>query len=201
MYIIGLNGSPNEYGNTYYLLNQILEICKKKGAKTEIINVPKIINSAKLSFCTACSSPCQGVCFKDTALEEAYNKLKSANGILIGSPVYFGTVSAQLKAFFDKSRKLRTEKAFINLVGAAVTVGASKYGGQETTIKAIHDMMLVQGMIIIGDGHVDHDAGHHGVSAQRPAEKDEFAKKRIEVLANRIFEVSNAIKNADLRKN
>jgi len=44
-------------------------------------------------------------------LEEAYEILKKADAIVMGSPVYFGSVSAQLKAFFDKTRKLRSEKA------------------------------------------------------------------------------------------
>ena len=48
------------------------------------------------------------------------------------------------ESFFDKTRKLRGEKALYNKVGAGITVGASKYGGQETTIKALHDIMLVQ---------------------------------------------------------
>ena len=43
-----------------------------------------------------------------------------------------------------------------------------RFGGQETTIKAIHDLMLVQGLIIVGDGHRDFDSGHQGACAQRP---------------------------------
>ncbi|MCG8500722.1 MAG: flavodoxin family protein [Firmicutes bacterium] len=199
MYIVGLNGSPNKEGNTHYLLRQVLDICKSKGARTEIVHAGEAVDSAQWPFCTVCSAPCSGKCFENTELEKVYDKLKEADGVLIGSPVYFGSVSAQLKAFFDKTRKSRGEKAFVNLAGAAVTVGASKYGGQETTIKAIHDMMLVQGMIIVGDGHVDYDAGHHGVSAQRPAENDVHAVKRIPVLAERMVEVAKAIKDAGLR--
>ncbi|NLY43911.1 MAG: flavodoxin family protein [Clostridiaceae bacterium] len=199
MYIIGINGSPNKKGNTYYLLDKLLKYCGEQGAETEIINIPQVLSTLKNPFCTACSNPCTGQCYQNTELETTYNKLKKADGVFIGSPVYFGSASAQLKAFFDKSRKIRGERAFVNLVGAAVTVGGSKYGGQETTIKAIHDMMLVQGMIIIGDGHVDYDAGHHGVSAQRPAETDDFAEKRCIVLANRMIEVCRAIKDANLR--
>ena len=188
MYIVALNGSPNKQGNTYWLLDEILKECKKQGAKIEIIQVPEVLQTAKWPFCTACSNPCSGACFKDTALEKAYEKMSKADAVLIGSPVYFGSVSAQLKAFFDKTRKVRSQKSFVNLIGAGVTVGAAKYGGQETTIKAIHDMMLVQGMTIVGDGHMDYDAGHHGVCARKPAHEDEFAQKRIKVLAARIIQ-------------
>lgn len=188
MLIVGLNGSPNKNGNTKYLLNLVLDNLKQMGAETSIIEIPEVLKSAKHSFCTVCSNPCSGVCYKDTALDEAFELMRKADGLLFGSPSYFGTVTGQMKAFFDKTRKLRGEKAFYNKVAAGVTVGASKYGGQETTLKALHDIMLVQGMTIVGDGYFEDDCGHHGVCAHRPAENDDFAKSRAIILAKRIFD-------------
>lgn len=187
--IIGLNGSPNKNGNTRFLLDVVLEKARELGADTEILEVQDLLSSARHNFCTACSTPCSGICYKGTKLEEAYEKMRSADGIVFGSPVYFGSVTGQLKAFFDKTRKLRTEKAFYNKVGAGITTGASKYGGQETAMKAIHDIMLVEGMIIVGDGFIDDDCGHHGVCSQKPSNTDEFAIKRAEILGKRLFEV------------
>jgi len=192
MLIIGLNGSPNKNGNTKYLLTHMLEKVEKLGVSTVIMDVHEIVTSTKHGYCIACSSPCKGVCYKDTKLEEAFEIVKKADGIVFGSPVYFGTVSAQLKAMFDMSRKLRSEKALYNKVATGITVGASRFGGQETTMKALHDIMLVQGMIIIGDGYYEDDCGHHGVCAVRPAEDDEFALKRSEILAKRLVEVCKA---------
>ncbi|HHV65966.1 MAG TPA: flavodoxin family protein [Peptococcaceae bacterium] len=192
MLIIGLNGSPNKKGNTKLLLEKVLATTSGLGAETKILEIPEIIKSAKDPFCRACSSPCSGQCFRDTDLEAAYELLKKADGIIIGSPVYFGSVSGQLKAFFDKTRKLRGEKGLYNTVAAGVTVGGSKYGGQETTLKALHDIMLVHGMIIIGDGYYADDCGHHGICAEKPAAEDSFALRRAEVLAKRIVEVCTA---------
>lgn len=192
MLMIGLNGSPNVKGNTKLLLEKVLGQAKSLGAETKILEVPQIMKSVKQPFCTACSSPCAGKCFKGTALEEAFELLKKADGVLFGSPVYFGSVSGQLKAFFDKSRKLRGEKGLYNTIGAGVTVGNNKYGGQETTMKALHDIMLVQGMIIVGDGYLDDDCGHHGVCAQRPGGEDVYALKRAEILGKRMAEVCKA---------
>ncbi|MDQ2086796.1 flavodoxin family protein [Herbivorax sp. ANBcel31] len=189
MLIVGLNGSPNKSGNTKVLINAVLDKVKELGAETVVYDVQELLNSAKHNFCVACSSPCSGICYKDSKLEEAFEVLKKADGVIFGSPSYFGTVSGQLKSFFDKTRKLRSEKALYNTVGAGVTVGASKYGGQETTIKALHDMMIVQGMMIVGDGYVEDDCGHHGVCAHKPADKDDFAIKRADILAKRMFEV------------
>ena len=53
------------------------------------------------------TNPCSGVCYKGTELEEAFELLEKADGVIFGSPVYFGTVSAQMKAFADKARGLR----------------------------------------------------------------------------------------------
>lgn len=189
MIIVGLNGSPNKKGNTKVLLEKVLTKAQSLGAETVILEVPEIIKSARHPFCVACSNPCSGQCFRGTALEETFELLKKADGVVFGSPVYFGSVSGQLKAFFDKTRKLRGEKGLYNTVGAGVTVGNCKYGGQETTMKALHDIMLVHGMMIVGDGYIEDDCGHHGLSAQRPSIEDEYAAKRADILAKRLVEV------------
>lgn len=192
MLLIGLNGSPNKEGSTKFLLTRVLEKAQSLGAETKILEVGELLNSAKHSFCTACSNPCSAACYKGTKLEEAFELMGKADGIIFGSPVYFGSISAQLKAFFDKTRKLRGEKVLYNKVAAGITVGASKYGGQETTLKALHDIMLVHGMIIVGDGYHEDDCGHHGVGAHRPAASDEYAIKRADILAKRLVEVCSS---------
>lgn len=192
MYIVGLNGSPNQEGNTSFLIKKVLEECGKSGAETVLLDIGKIMGEQKSSFCTVCSNPCKGVCYKGTRLEEVYEILRQADGIVIGSPVYFGSVSAQLKAMFDKTRMVRVNKWLYNKVGLGVGVGTSRFGGQEATLKAMHDMMLVNGMIIVGDGFIDDDCGHHGVCAQRPASEDENALKRTVISAKRLLEVCKA---------
>ena len=70
---------------------------------------------------------------------------------------------------------------------AAVTVGASKYGGQERTLEHIHSCALVSGMTLIGNSSVS-GMGHFGVSAQKPANEDTFAINQCKILAERIIE-------------
>ncbi|MCG0277536.1 MAG: flavodoxin family protein [Thermanaeromonas sp.] len=200
MLIVGINGSPRKAGSTAFLVQEGLKAASSKGAQTVLIHVADVLADQKQPFCTHCSSPCQGLCFRGKRLEEAYSLLRQADGILLGSPVYFGTVSAQLKAFWDKSRLLRKEKALLNVVGAAVAVGGSRFGGQETTLKALFDMMLVQGMMIIGDGYQDHDCGHHGGCSQAPAVEDEFARERVRILGLRLAEVAAATMSLRRRK-
>ena len=196
--IIAINGSPNKKGNTACLLQEALGQCQEMGAKGQIIDCQTVLKEQKTPFCVACSSPCSGKCYKDTSLEKAYALMAQADALIVGSPVYFGSPSAQLKAFWDKGRQLRSERS-INVVGGAVTSGRSRFGGQEPTLRTIHDMLLVQGMIVVGDGYSQDDCGHFGAAAQEPARDDENALKRARILGKRIFEVARATSPLRLR--
>ncbi len=192
MLIIGVNGSPNPDGNTCFLLKHLLAKAEALGATTRLLHAGELVATTRNQFCVVCSMPCNGSCYRGTAVEEAFGWFKKADGVVLGSPVYFGTVSAQLKALFDLSRSVRAQQTLYNRVGAGVTVGTSRFGGQETTMKALHDIMLVQGMLLIGDGYADDDCGHHGVCAVRPANADSFAMQRAEITAKRLVEVCEA---------
>ena len=190
--IIGLNGSPAKDGNTSELLSEAIKVCLELGADTEMIQCREALKGLKNSFCINCQSPCQAKCAEGKPLAKALQSLERADGLIIGSPVYFGTVSGQLKAFWDKTRSLRTEKRLLNVVGGAVAVGASPYGGQESTVQAIHHLMLVQGMLVVGDGYFEDDCGHMGAMARRPSIEDHHAIERVRILAKRVVEVARA---------
>lgn len=192
MLILGINGSPNRDGNTAFLLRAALAEAAKQGAEVQEIFVAAIMADQKSPFCTACSSPCSAICYQGTSLEETHKLMSEASGLFLGTPVYFGTVSAQLKGFWDKTRRLRQQKALLNTVGGVITVGAASFGGQETTAKALMDMMLVQGMTVVGDGFIEDDSGHHGAFAQQPSEGNAQALERVKILAKRVIEVARA---------
>jgi multimeric flavodoxin WrbA len=198
MLILAINGSPRPEGSTAYILRSIHNVIQEAGAEFLFLPISDVLKEQKQPFCIACSSPCKGLCYKGTYLEEVFNIMRGADGIIIGSPVYFSTVSSPLKAFWDKTRILRTEKALCNVVGGAFAVGGAHFGGQETTLRAIHDMMLCQGMTVVGDGYPGDDAGHQGVCAQNPAVDDIEATRRIQSLAKRVVEVARATRS--LRK-
>ncbi|TYO97280.1 flavodoxin family protein [Desulfallas thermosapovorans] len=192
MYIVAINGSPNAKGNTALMLRVALEEITAAGGEGHFMQVSDLMTKSKVPYCVACSNPCEGNCFRNTALEEAYNLLRRCDGIIMGSPVYFCTVSAPLKAFWDKTRFLRKDKALLNVVGGALAVGASRFGGQETTLRSMQDMMFCQGMTVVGDGFIDYDSGHLGACAQRPVEDDRDGLIRTRILARRVLEVAQA---------
>ncbi|MHB1420636.1 MAG: flavodoxin family protein [Bacillota bacterium] len=198
MRIILLNGSPQKKGNTFALLDEASRVAAARGIEIHLIHVAEALSDAKTPFCNQCSVPCEGACSRNNKLGEAFELLRRSDAVLIGSPVYFGTVSAQLKAFWDKTRVLRRDKALLNVIGGAVTVGSSRFGGQESTLLSLYQMMLVQGMTLIGDGSAEADCGHLGAAAQKPAQDDLNGLERTRVVMHRMIEVAMATQH--LRK-
>jgi NAD(P)H dehydrogenase (quinone) len=113
----------------------------------------------------------------DTVTEEDF---VNANAIIAGSPVYFGTMAAQLKSVFDKFITVR--KKMENKIGAAFATSNDLSGGKETTMLSIIQAMLIYGMIITGDPI--EATGHYGVSCKgRP---DEIVCQNAFKLGNRV---------------
>ena len=73
----------------------------------------------------------------------------SSDGIIAGSPVYFGVMAAKLKKIFDEFVGVR--KKMEGKIGAAFATSADPSGGKETTMISIIQVMLIYGMVIVGD--------------------------------------------------
>ena len=103
-----------------------------------------------------------------------------SKGIIAGSPVYFGTMAAELKTIFDKYVGIR--KQMENKIGAAFATSADESGGKETTITSIIHAMLIYGMIIVGDPL---DAtGHYGIACTGAPDKK--TRENAEKLGRRV---------------
>ena len=75
-------------------------------------------------------------------------------GLIFGSPTYYGLMAAELKKLFDDSVKLHGKLA--GKVGGAFTSSGMMGGGGETTIFSIFEALLIHGMIIVGDAKMQH---------------------------------------------
>ncbi len=99
-------------------------------------------------------------CVLKQASEVTKDDFLVSDGIIAGSPVYFGVMAAELKEVFDKFVGIRNKMG--DKIGAAFASSGDASGGKETTIFSIIQVMLIYGMIIVGDPL---DAtGHYGVS-------------------------------------
>ena len=111
------------------------------------------------------------------------NDFVFADGIIAGSPVYFGTMAAELKAVFDKFVQVRGRME--GKVGAAFATSADDTGGKETTILSILQAMLIYGMVVVGDPMSA--TGHYGVGCvERP---DSRAVENASKLGRRVAEL------------
>jgi NAD(P)H dehydrogenase (quinone) len=95
-----------------------------------------------------------------TAEEAVKEDFVEAAGIIAGSPVYFGSMAAQLKRVFDDFVGVR--KKMENKVGAAFATAGDATGGKETTIFSIIQALMIYGMIIVGDPLAA--TGHYGIA-------------------------------------
>jgi len=99
MKIIGFSGSPRKKGNTAWTVNKILEGAEENGAETQTWS------SGDLDI-----NPCRGClgcvnndrCVVNDDMQKIYDGLEQANGLVLGSPVYMGQMSAQTKIFMDR---------------------------------------------------------------------------------------------------
>jgi NAD(P)H dehydrogenase (quinone) len=114
-------------------------------------------------------------------------ELTNYDGIIAGSPTYYGQMSAPLKQFFDESVKLHGKLA--GKAGGAFTSSALVGGGNETTILSILQAMLIHGMIVQGTALGDH---YGPVAIGRPDERAEAQSaelgRRVAALALRLEE-------------
>ena len=86
--------------------------------------------------------------------EVKVNDLLNYDGIIVGSPTYYGTMANPIKKLFDDSVKFHGKLE--GKVGAAFTSSANVGGGNETTILDILNAMLIHGMVIQGNSQGDH---------------------------------------------
>jgi NAD(P)H dehydrogenase (quinone) len=99
-------------------------------------------------------------CILKSTSEVTKEDFLTSDGIIAGCPVYFGIMAAELKDVFDKFVGIR--KKMEDKIGAAFATSGDDTGGKETTIISIMQVMLIYGMIIIGDP-ID-ATGHYGVA-------------------------------------
>lgn len=112
----------------------------------------------------------------------------TAGGVIAGSPVYFGSMAAELKKVFDDFVGIR--KKMEGKVGAAFTTAGNASGGKETTMLSIIQCLLIYGMIIAGDPMSA--TGHYGTACVGAPDADtlENGKKlgqRVAHLVNKLF--------------
>ncbi len=153
MKVIAFNGSPRKNGNTNRALEVVLQELAKEGINTELVQMG-CEDLAPCQACNVCVQKKDRKCKrKDDKVNEWIQKMADADGIIIGSPVYFGSMTAQTKAFVDRVGSVNRANGnlFRRKVGAAVTV--NRRAGALATFQAINDFFLIGEMVVVGSSY------------------------------------------------
>mgnify|MGYP001491138342 CR=1 FL=1 len=133
MKVVAFNGSPHKKGNTYHALKIVLDELEKEGIETEIVQV----GNKKISGCLACNKCIKERNEKCTIDSDKVNtwiqKMKMADGILLGAPVHYAAVPGNIKSFLDRAFYVAgvNKNMFRHKVGASV-VAVRRSGGLPT---------------------------------------------------------------------
>jgi len=111
-------------------------------------------------------------------------------GILVGTPVYMGTMSSLCKAFLDRCIVFRRDWALRDKVVGALAVGGSYHGGQDTTVLAVLAALMRQDVIVVGDGKPIAHPGATLRSEKDSIETDDTGRASAKGLGRRVAEVA-----------
>ena len=150
MKVVAFNGSPRKEGNTFQSLQVVMAELQKEGIETELIQV----GGKTLHGCTACygcyKNKDRECVIKKDDLNSYVAKMIEADGIIIGSPVYFSNVTSEVKAFMDRAGLVARANDYLldKKVGAAVL--AVRRAGATFAFSAINFFFFIQQMIVPG---------------------------------------------------
>ncbi len=181
MNILGISGSPNSDGSTAFSVQYALGILNDSGFTTRYIS----LSGKNIASCLACWECAKGSkCIQKDDMDEIYDSLRWCDGLILGSPVYFGMVSGQLKTMMDRCVVFRPSYdlplELSGKTGCGIACGGFRNGGQETTLQNIHTFMLQQNMKVINDGA---SFSHAGGTIVGNAREDVLGLKTIANLA------------------
>ena len=193
MKIVGISCSPRKGKSTRYALEVCLQAVKEtvQEAETMLIEIAEM----KINGCIAC-----GKCTKvlECSQEDDFVKMipifsdSELAGLVVATPVYFGSMTSQCKAFLDRCVMFRRNGFLLqNKVGGVSAGGGFRSGGQELTIQSVHTAMLVQDMVVVSEGR---PTSHYGATlwSGHPdgIEKDTFGLETARSLGKRVAEVA-----------
>lgn len=150
MKVVLISGSPKPNGNTALLMQQCAKVIQEYGVDTEIVSFAGM----KIESCIACSKCAKtGECGLDDGLNEVIRKIRSAHGLIVGTPVYFGTARGDVMCALQRIGYVsrNSDKFLTGKVGGPVAV--ARRGGQTLTLQEMLMFFLINDMIVPGSSY------------------------------------------------
>ena len=150
MKVVAFNGSPRKDGNTTILIKRVFSELEKQGIETELVYLADRAIHGCIA-CDKCSETKDRRCsVKNDAANEYIEKMLGADGIILGSPVYFQDVTSEMKALIDRTGYVSRAngRMFRKKVGASVV--AVRRSGAIHTLDTMDHFFLSGEMVIVG---------------------------------------------------
>ncbi len=148
--VVAFNGSPRKTGNTFHCLQVVLQELEKEGIETELVQLAE----KKIAECKSCylckKNQDQHCGVKNDDLNECIDEILAADGILLGSPVYFGGPSSKLKALIDRAGLVSRVNGITLKRKVGAPVIAVRRQGAVNTYAQICNFMAINEMIMVG---------------------------------------------------
>ena len=150
MIVLAINGSPNKNGNTATLIKYVFEELEMEGIETEMVQ----LGGTTVMGCKACMS-----CFKtknrmciqgNDLINQCIQKMAEADGIILGSPVYFANMTPELKGLIDRSGMVSLANGNLLKRKVGVAVVAVRRAGAVHVFNSINHLFTISQMIIPG---------------------------------------------------
>ena len=193
MKVVAINGSPKAKGNTYHALKIVTDELERQEISTEIIHVGNK-NIRGCLACGACARNKDEKCIINDEVNEIIQIMKEADGIIIGSPVYYASIAGTMKSFLDRAFYTASKSGglFRHKVGASVAV--ARRSGEVATFDHLNHYFTISEMFLASSNYwnVIHGAG--------PAEvlQDEEGVQIMRVLGKNMAFLLNAVaQNSD----
>jgi multimeric flavodoxin WrbA len=148
--ILGISGSPRKMA-TEHILSEALRMLKEMGFQTEQFGM----RGKSISPCRHCDYCLKNKeCIVKDDMQQLYPLIREAEGFVIATPVYNGSMSAQTKIVIDRTRAslAADPKALRYKPGMAIAIGGDRMGGQELALQQIHTFYILNGMIPVSGG-------------------------------------------------
>ncbi|EHI99458.1 NADPH-dependent FMN reductase [Clostridium sp. DL-VIII] len=150
MKVIGINGSARKDGNTSIIIKEIFSQLNKNGIETELID----LGNAKINGCIGCGNCFKNkdnkCVFKNDIVNECIEKMIEADGIILGSPVYFADVSANMKALLERIGMVSSANGDLFKHKAGASVVAVRRGGATRAFDTMNYFLHCTQMYLVG---------------------------------------------------
>ena len=154
--VLVLNGSPKANGCTATALHEVIRTLQAEGIETELIHVGKQDIHGCIG-CNTCSKT--GKCVFDDLVNEVSPKFEQADGLVIGSPVYYGSPNGTLIAFLDR---LFYSAQFSTQMKVGASVVSCRRGGNTASFDVLNKYFTISGMPVVSSTYWNQV---HGFSA------------------------------------